>query len=61
MRVRAGTILLAAALTFGCAEAGFATPTKIRAGGPSSPSEPKVAIVGSDKSLKGDGFEVLDV
>ena len=34
--------------------------TAIRVGGPSAPDEPKVAIVGSGKTLAGQGFEVID-
>ena len=34
--------------------------TVIRVGGPSAPDESKVAIVGSDKRLAGESFEVVD-
>ncbi|MFN8151367.1 MAG: glycoside hydrolase family 9 protein [Solirubrobacterales bacterium] len=49
----------AAALT--AAGAAHAAPApRIQVGGPSSPSEPKVAIVGGPRSLKGDRFKVRD-
>ncbi|MDX6587767.1 MAG: endoglucanase [Solirubrobacterales bacterium] len=38
----------------------LATPSKIRVGGPSAPSESKVAIVGSDRSRATDQFVVID-
>ena len=37
-----------------------AAPTVVRAGGPSSPTESKVAIIGSDRRLRGARFRVLD-
>jgi hypothetical protein len=37
----------------------LAAPTVIRVGGPSDPAESKVAIVGSDRSLRGARFQVL--
>jgi endoglucanase len=37
-----------------------ATPPRVQVGGPSSPSDTKIAIVGSDKSLAGKRFTVLD-
>ena len=40
--------------------AGAAAKTTIRVGGPSAPDESKVAIVGTDKRLSGETFEVVD-
>lgn len=37
-----------------------AAPTVIRTGGPSSPAEPKIAIVASDRDLRGRRFRVKD-
>jgi endoglucanase len=37
----------------------LATPTAIRVGGPSDPAESKVAIIASDRNLKGARFQVL--
>jgi endoglucanase len=37
-----------------------ATPSKIRTGGPSAPSDPKVAVVGTDQDLGGKPYVVLD-
>jgi hypothetical protein len=37
-----------------------ATPTVIRSGGPSAPSEAKVAVVASERNLRGDAFTVTD-
>ncbi len=50
--------LIVAALGLAIPAAAAATPAGIRVGGPSAPSESKVAIVGSDRSLAGDRFTV---
>ena len=52
----------AAATVFGAiavAAPALATPTVIRVGGPSDPAESKVAIVASDRNLKGARFQVM--
>ena len=36
----------------------LATPTVVRVGGPSDTADSKIAIVGSDRNLKGAGFQV---
>jgi len=40
--------------------AASATPTVIRTGGPSSPAEAKIAIIASDRNLRGSRFRVKD-
>jgi hypothetical protein len=55
---RAVAIALALAAPALAAPAANGLPTKIRTGGPSSPSEPTVAIVASDKNLSGRHFNV---
>lgn len=60
MRGRGSAVFAALTLSLTLPAVAVGTPSKIRVGGPSAPSEPKVAIVGSDRSLKGDRFEVLD-
>ena len=50
--------MIGAALLLGAPAAAAGPPDAIRVGGPSDPSEAKVAIVGSDRSLSGDRFQV---
>lgn len=58
---RALATIAAAAAVLAAAGAAQAAPApRIQVGGPSSPSEPKVAIVGGPRSLKGDRFTVRD-
>src|SRR6476619_2866137 len=58
-----GRVLLAIAVTTAGAlgttgAVAFATPTEVRVGGPSDTADSKIAIVGSDRNLKGAGFSV---
>ena len=52
-------IAVTAAGTLGAPGAvALATPTVVRVGGPSDTADSKIAIVGSDRSRKGAGFQV---
>ena len=52
--------LIATALALAVPATAAATPGAIRVGGPSAPSEAKVAVVGADRSLAGSRFVVRD-
>jgi hypothetical protein len=54
----AALALVALATAWACA--GAPAATVIRVGGPSAPSESKVAIIGSDRNLAGDRFKVFE-
>ena len=62
--MRLGIALVPAVVTVAAlgaaATAGARTPSEIRIGGPSAPSDPKVAIVGTDRGLGGKPYSVLD-
>jgi hypothetical protein len=51
---------VAAGVLAASAQLAGARPIVIRVGGPSAPSESKVAIIGTDRNLAGDRFEVLE-
>lgn len=57
-----GAAVLAAGLGIGVAQqpAGAAGQVVVRVGGPSAPSDQKIAIVGSDADLSGQAFSVFD-
>ncbi len=60
MRTAARTLsALALALAIPAA-AHAAVPSKVRTGGPSAPSDPKVAILGTDRNLGGKRYVVID-
>lgn len=52
-------LAIAAALAIP-ASAHAGTPSEIRTGGPSAPGDPKVAIVGTDRDLRGKPYSILD-
>lgn len=53
-------LLLALALCLGAPAGAAAAPTVIRTGGPSAESDAKVAVIGSDRNLRGRKFRVAD-
>src|SRR3954451_1759740 len=58
--LRVGAAAAGALAATALAAPALATPTVIRVGGPSDPVESKIAIVASDRDLRGSGYSVID-